>query len=139
MTQSPDDRLFLNSEFTRVHEKLDYIKEQTTKTNNRLANVEERVSDTEEAVIKHPGNCPQVVKIEEINKDLEVYRVIKRYPKLVLFLIAIFVIGIIISAIGTFETIAGKSENRELKKKVDNINYRLAPYRSVQDTTNNPK
>ena len=138
MTQSPDYRLFLNSEFTRVHEKLDYIKEQTTKTNNRLANVEERVSDTEEAVIKHPINCPQVAKIENIQNDLEVYRIIKRYPKLALFLIAIFVVGIIISAIGTFETIAGNSERKELKRRVDNINYRLAPYRSAQDTTNNP-
>ena len=134
MNDSQDYRLFLGSEFKGVHEKLDYIKEQTTKTNNRLAYVEVRVSNVENEVVRHPTNCPQVVKMEEINKDLEVYRVIKKYPKLVLFLIAIFVIGIIVSAVGTFETIASKNNDRELKRKIDNINYRLAPYRSLSDT-----
>ena len=134
MNDSQDYRLFIGSEFVRVHEKLDYIKEQTTKTNNRLAYVEVRVSNVENEVVRHPANCPQVVKMEEINKDLEVYRVIKKYPKLVLFLIAIFVIGIIVSAVGTFDTIASKSNDRELKRKIDNINYRLSPYRSLSDT-----
>lgn len=134
MNTDQDYRLFLNSEFVRVHEKLDYIKEQTTKTNSRVADVEGRVSDVEDDVVKHPTNCPHVAKIEDINKDLEVYRVIKKYPKLVLLLIAIFVIGMIVSAIGTFETIVNKAYNTELKKSVDNINYRLAPYRSLKDT-----
>jgi len=134
MNDSQDYRLFLNSEFVRVHEKLDYIKEQTTKTNSRVADIEGKVSEVEDEVIKHPANCPQVAKIETINKDLEVYRVIKKYPKLVLLLIAIFVIGIIISAIGTFETITSKSNDKELKRKIDNINYRLTPYGSLKDT-----
>jgi len=136
MSTDQDYRLFLDLQFVRVHEKLDYIKEQTTKTNSRVSDVEGRVSEVEDEVIKHPTNCPQVAKIEGINKDLEVYRVIKKYPKLVLVLIAIFVIGIIISAVGTFETFSKKSGNTELKKSVDNINYRLAPYRSLSDTTN---
>ena len=134
MNDSQDYRLYLNSEFVRVHEKLDYIKDQTTKTNSRVADIEGKVSEVEDEVIKHPANCPQVAKIETINKDLEVYRVIKKYPKLVLLLVAIFVIGIIVSAIGTFETLANRDYNTELKKSVDNINYRLAPYRSLKDT-----
>ena len=134
MNTDRDYRLFLDSQFMRVHEKLDYIKEQTTKTNSRVADVEGRVSDVEDEVVKHPTNCPQVAKIETINKDLEVYRVIKKYPKLVLLLITIFVIGMIVSAIGTFETLTNRSYNKELKKSVDNINYRLAPYRSLKDT-----
>ena len=134
MSTDQDYRLFLDSQFVRVHEKLDYIKEQTTKTNNRVSDIEGRVSEVEDEAIKHPTNCPQVAKIEGINKELEVYRVIKKYPKLALFLIALFVVGIIISAIGTFESIANKDNYRELKRKIDNINYRLAPYRSLSDT-----
>lgn len=134
MNTDRDYRLFLDSQFVRVHEKLDYIKEQTTKTNSRVSEVEERVSEVEDEAIKHPANCPQVAKIEGINKDLEVYRVIKKYPKLALFLIALFVVGIIISAVGTFESMANKDNDRELKRKIDNINYRLSPYRSLEDT-----
>ena len=79
MTDSSDYRLYLDSRFEamqpaqhayfhEVHDKLDNIEAQTTKTNSR------------------------VTKIEE---DLIEYRMIKKYPKIAILIITVTVLGTI--------------------------------------------
>jgi len=129
MTDSPDYRLYLEEKFKgihsdihardiNIHDKLDAIVGQTTKTNNR-------VNDLEDALTKHPLECdlrPEVVKIKE---DMIEYKFIKKYPKLTIILIAIFVVGIILSAIGTFETIHNKMLNKETNKTIERIDKKI--------------
>jgi len=90
MTTSNDYRLYLeskfegltkhlNAEFINIHNTLDKIEEQTTKTNGR-------VSELETEMIKHPLEC---AKARE--EDLMEYRMIKKYPKIFLFLIVVLV------------------------------------------------
>jgi hypothetical protein len=105
MTDSSDYRLYLdekfkglttsmNGQFMEVHERLDKIDLQTSKTN-------ERVSELELEKIKHIITCPQIPKIEKINTNLEDYRVFLRHPKLI---IAGLVLLIALSAVGLFST-----------------------------------
>ena len=79
MPDSNDYRLFLSerfegfsklmsAEFINVHEKLDAIEKQTTKSNNRITKIED---------------------------DLTEYRMIKKYPKIAVLIITITVIGTI--------------------------------------------
>jgi hypothetical protein len=122
MTNQPDYRLYLESEFRRVHETLGDIKVQTTKTNSRVTHLEQRVVELDEQLIQHPINCTQAQKIDKIKDDLEEYRVFKKYPKIGLVIIAIFTILLVIGAYGTFQTIHNTKANADTEKTVDNIN-----------------
>ena len=95
MTDDPSYRLYLeskfegltkhlNAEFINIHNTLDKIEEQTTKTNGR-------VSELETEMIKHPIECPSAKEIAAVKEDLIEYRMIKKYPKIFLFLIVVLV------------------------------------------------
>ena len=130
MTEKNDYRLFLNSEFTRLNEKLDVIKEQTTKTNDRVTHLEENIDSIDLRVTEHPFTCEKTKEIEAIKTDLEEYRFLKKYPKVMLFIVALLVAGVIMGAIGAVNSIGVKAVNVELKKDMNNIRYYLSPTRN---------
>jgi hypothetical protein len=132
MTDSEDYRLFLcesfegirklmAAQFINVHDKLDSIEAQTTKTNGNVSGLEDKVIALEEAFIAHPINCPQGVKIDKIRDDLEEYRVIKKYPKIAIVIIAIFAIMLAIGAYGTFQTLHSEKANRDTNAIIERI------------------
>lgn len=132
MTDSPDYRLYLEEKFEglhkeirandiNVHDKLDAIVNQVTKTNNRVTHLEEE----KEEYLKTRVSTPMLKGVKEcvdrIDSELAEYRLLKKYPKLMIVLIAIFVIGILISAIGTLETYQNKKMLRKAAEKTEQI------------------
>ena len=108
MPGSNDYRLYLEEKFEgmqkvqhayfkEVHDKLDAIQVQTTKSNCRITKIED---------------------------DLAEYRMIKKYPKIALTIIAIAVIAVILS----FRSIINKQNG--LKAQVDIINTPIKDTRS---------
>ena len=85
----------MNAQFTNVHDRLDRIEEQTKKTNGR-------VTELEHKELTHIQNCPNVEKIQKINEDLVEYKMLKKYPKIGLTLLAA---AIILFLITTFDSI----------------------------------
>ena len=80
----------MNAQFQNIHERLDEIKEQTTKTNGRVTQLEKQD-------LTHVLRCPQTAKIDQINKDLEDYRFIIKYPK-------VFIAGLVVVVLLTLAT-----------------------------------
>ena len=100
MPDNPDYRKYLeekfegmakhmNAQFDAVHDKLDAIEKQTTKTNGRVTELESKVVDVEKDILTHPINCNQAAEIKEIRKDLEEYRMLKKYPKVGILIILV--------------------------------------------------
>jgi hypothetical protein len=97
MTDQVDYRKFLESEFKHIRTELTYIKEQTTKTNSRVSHLEDDIVSLKLADVNHVVNCPINPKVDQIKDDLEEYRVMKKYPRLAIILIAVFVCATIFS------------------------------------------
>ena len=124
MTDSPDYRLYLEEKFEglhkeirandiNVHDKLDALIDQTTRTNNRVTHLEGEKEEYLKTRVSTEMLNKVCDKIEVIDKDLNEYRIVKKYPKLVILIVAIFVVGIIISAIGSIETFQNKKYLKE--------------------------
>ena len=147
MVTSNDYRLYLESKFTAIHEKLDLIVEQTTRTNNRVNHLEEQRDKYLETRVSTDMLSEYDKRIDDIrgclkvlDKDLEEYRMVKKYPKIWMIAIAVFVIGIIVSAIGTVETLSNKKQTEIVNSKLDYLNtpptYRGGTYDPfAKDTT----
>jgi hypothetical protein len=113
----------MDAEFSVLGIELKQIKEQVTKTNNRVTHLEENVAAIPAREIKHVIDCPNIKKIDDINVDLREYRMFKKYPKIA--------IGVIIGAclfiiFTTFELQfkMNKSLNRNIVEieKLDSLN-----------------
>jgi hypothetical protein len=106
----------INSQFIDVHDRLQKIEAQTTKTNGR-------VNKLEIDNITHPINCPQGPKIEEINKTLADIRFFIKYPKLAVGIASVFIFIFLSSAIlfysGLTSNLKQSKENTELIMKND--------------------
>ncbi len=61
----------VHANFIEVHERLDKIEVQTTKTNGRVTSLEGKVDMVERDLLMHPINCTQSAKIDNISKDVE--------------------------------------------------------------------
>lgn len=133
MTNQPDYRLYLeekfaglnthiNAQFEIVHDRLELIKEQTTKTNGRVTELEKEVDGLHEKLVMHPLECSKAKEISELKEDLIEYKFFKRYPKLTAVILAIFAIGIFISAYGTFSTIHNNIKSKAMEQTIDTIN-----------------
>jgi len=96
MPVNPDYRLYLESEFKRVHQTLDSINEQTIKTNNRVNCIEDKVGGLE--------------------KELLEYRFFKKYPKLAVMLIVMFVI---MAGFTVYRAIKVPAEFTEVNEKIE--------------------
>lgn len=108
MTNNPDYRRYLEERFAgmekiiaerldNMHDTLIDIKAQTTKTNGRVSDIEDDITKLDKDFATHPINCSSAKEVREIKQDLEEYRVMKKYPKVALLVIAFFVLTTIIS------------------------------------------
>ena len=96
----------IHSQFINVHDKLDAIEKQTTKTNSR------------------------VTKIED---DLVEYRMIKKYPKIAIFIITISVIG----AIYGFMRIVDREVSTAVGAATDTLRTEIRNMDGISKTTRN--
>ena len=131
MTQDPSYKLYLEEKFNnidnqillqfeKVHSILGSIKEQTTKTNGRVTDLESQVGALDKEFAIHPVNCNPANEIKEIKKDMEEYRMIKKYPKLALIIIAFFIVTTIISIRQVFKVSRQVGETEmNIKKRID--------------------
>jgi hypothetical protein len=112
----------MNAQFTNIHERLDKIEVQTTKTNGR-------VTDLEKKELTHIQMCPQTEKIEKINEELAEYKMLKKYPKIGLAIVAAAVIFFLITTIESIERLKKVSspQNIEILKQTE---------KSINDTLN---
>jgi len=136
MPDSKDYRLYLeekfdglnrhmNAQFETVHDALEEIKVQTTKTNGKVGELEGEVDALHEKLVLHPIECSKAKDItelkDELREDLIEYKFFKRHPTWTIIIIAFFVITLIISSYGTFSTISNNFKNKELRKEVHEI------------------
>jgi hypothetical protein len=112
MTEQSDYRLFLQSEFKHIRSELSFIKEQTTKTNSRVSHLENDIVSLKLSDANHVINCPVNPKVDQIKDDLEEYRVMKKYPRLAIILITVFVV---ITVFSYFEI---RSSQREMQSEI---------------------
>lgn len=99
----------MNAHFENVEDRLDRIEEQTKKTNGR-------VSELEKSDLTHFSRCPQTAKIELINKELEEYRMMKKYPKL-------FIAGVVIVVLLSLATFLTNNPLKVFDKSPQQIEY----------------
>ena len=155
MTDQPDYRLYLeekftgltklvNAQFVTVHDrqdsadkKLDLIHDETRSTNSRVTHLEEqrdkyletRVStDMLSTVCEHLSEVKDTVKI--IDKDLEEYRIIKKYPKIAVAVLILAMAGLGISAYGTFRNIGNTKREKVLIEKVNTLEQQILEHRA---------
>lgn len=81
----------MNGQFIAVNDKLTAIEKQTTKTNGRVSVLEDNVVAIEKEMIKHPLECSKGKDIDVIKEDLLEYRMLKRYPKVFVFLFVVLI------------------------------------------------
>jgi len=138
----------LNSKLNTQITELRRIKEQTTKTNGTVKELDTRVNLIEKEEIRHIITCPQIEAIEDLNtkleqkkadsnkqindirKDLLEYDMLKKYPKISLGIVTVACIALIITTYsvlsGFIKDIKGdfKTELKmEIKKEIfDSIN-----------------
>lgn len=128
MTDNPDYRLYLeekfggltkhiHAQFENVHETLGAIKEQTTKTNGRITELESQLTELDKAFTIHPVNCNSAQEIKDIKKDLEEYRIIKKYPKVALLVIAFFVLT---TAISIYQAVKASQQLVKTEQSIKN-------------------
>ena len=114
----------MSAQFINIHDKLDGIEKQTTKTNNRVGKLEDKE-------VNHIINCPVAPKVDQIDKDLAEYRMIRKYPKIGVTLIAFTVILFIYSLnkiIHKQDVLQGNQN--DLKSQVDKINTPMTDSRT---------
>jgi len=106
----------MSAQFINVHDKLDAIEKQTTRTNGRVTELETKEST-------HVVNCPVAAKVERIDGELIEYRMFKKYPKLGIGIVAVLVLGLFFTfykVISKQDTLQVSQDN--LKNQVDLIN-----------------
>lgn len=133
MTNNPDYRLYLEEHFNNINATLVRIEEQTTKTNSRVTHLEDDVEKVQMDLLTHPMNCAQAQEIRKISDDLAEYRIIKKYPKIALYIVVFFVLATIFS-IYKFGHVENKIESK-LEETKDEINHRIDIQEGVSKTT----
>ena len=132
MTDQSDYRLYLNerfeglnrhmnAQFETVHDRLERIEEQTTRTNGRVTDLEDDVGTLKERLVLHPIECSKAKDIEALKDDLIEYKFFKRHPTWTIIIIAFFVITLIISSYGTFSTVSNNLKSKEMFQDVQEI------------------
>jgi hypothetical protein len=132
MTDSKDYRLYLeekfgglnkhmNAQFEAVHDRLERIEEQTTRTNGRVNDLEDDVGTLKEKLVLHPIECSKAKDIEALKDDLIEYKFFKAHPTWTIIIIAFFVVTLVISSYGTFSTMRDNFKNKELRRDVQEI------------------
>lgn len=89
------EKIDINQAFTA--QALLRIETQTTKTNGRVSSLEVKIWELEKDEVTHILNCPNVPKIEALEKENLEIRVIKKYPKLALGVLVVSVAAMLVS------------------------------------------
>jgi hypothetical protein len=142
MPDSPDYRLYLEQRFadltTLMNARFNTVDADNEQINAHLKELNGTVKDHTKEIVAlkvsdelHVVDCPAMPEIKTIKDNLQEYDFFKKHPKLALIIIAIFVVGMIISAIGTFKTITNGAVNKDIKQGVREIQYDLAPLRNA--------
>ena len=79
----------IEGQYHIIRAQLSAIEIQTTRTNGRVTELEAKVDEVEKDVLTHPANCNQAGEIKEIKRDLEEYRMLKKYPKVGILIIIV--------------------------------------------------
>ena len=111
----------VNAQFETVHDRLDRIETQTTRTNGRVSELENEVEILHEKLVLHPIECSKAKEISDMRDDLIEYKFFKRHPTWTIIIIAFFVITLIISSYGTFSTIANNIKTKDMQDEVHEI------------------
>lgn len=85
-----------------INTKLEYIQRDVEEIKGNMKNVTTRVETLEKNELSHVTGCPQnvelggvVKRVGDIEKDLEEYRIAKKYPKALVIVIIVVAVGII--------------------------------------------
>lgn len=78
-------RIDANNETTHIL--LKQILEQTQKTNGRVTKLESEMTESKIKEATHFQSCPVQKRLDEINDELLEYRMLKKYPTIVQWLI----------------------------------------------------
>ena len=89
MTESGDYRLYLESQFEQIHGKLDEIKEQVTRTNGRVTQLE---------------ICQAGKRLDRLEEELRDVGFFARHPKMFLGLIVVLVVLALVGGLGNVIT-----------------------------------
>src|SRR3972149_11434315 len=127
MVDNPDYRLYLeekfeglakhiNAQFVNVHDKLDNLDQKTGRVEKQTIKTNGRVTQLEIDSANHVINCPVAPKIDKIEEDLMEYRMAKKYPKIMIGIIVIFVL------LGIYWASQFNIKMEGLKTEVDMIN-----------------
>jgi uncharacterized protein YoxC len=103
----------MDAHFHNVQDELTAIKEQTTRTNSRVNHVEDDIKELKKSEAAHLIKCPAMPKIESIETNLLEYKMFKKYPKLGMVLIIVFVILSLVSISKTMK-VSNKVDNTEM-------------------------
>jgi hypothetical protein len=127
MTDSTDYRKYLENEFGHIRSELAEIKIQVTQTNGTVREHTKAISELKVRDELHIVECPAMPKLNDIEKDLTEYHFFKQNPKLTITIIAVFTIGIIISAIVTVKTLSNNILMKQVRQQTETTNQILAP------------
>ena len=89
MTESGDYRLYLESQFEQIHGKLDEIKEQVTKTNGRVTQLE---------------ICQAGKRLDSLEEEFRDVGFFARHPKMFVGLIVVLVVLALVGGLGNVIT-----------------------------------
>ena len=106
----------MRAEFKNVHDSLDYIKEQTTRTNSRVTHLEEQRDEYLKTRVSADMLTECKVDLSNIKEDLLEYHFFKKYPKIFIGLVAVLAVSMIVGF-----GLINKNQNK-LKEEVDMIN-----------------
>lgn len=103
-----------------INTKLEYIQKDVEEIKDNIKHVTGRVEALEKNELSHVKNCPQNVelggvikRVGDLEKDLEEYRMAKKYPKAVLILIVVFAMVAIGTAISTRQMVSKEIQKLE--------------------------
>lgn len=137
MTASKDYRIYLESEFKEIHKKLDSnetqldrIEIQTIKTNGCLTGAIRDIEDLKsqrdkylETRVSKEMLCDVKVVVDELDKEIKEvkenlieYNFFRKYPKLTILIVGIFVVTMFISLYGTFKTVNDSAVLKDIKQ-----------------------
>jgi hypothetical protein len=149
MPTSPDYRQYLEQRFadltTLMNARFNTVDADNEQINSHLRELNGTVKDHTKQIVDlkvsdelHITECPAIPELKTMKENLQEYDFVKKHPNLALIIIAVFVVGMIISAIGTVKTITNGTASKEIKQGVREIQYDLAPLRSAQPTPLDP-
>lgn len=108
MPESPDYRKFIEGQLESLHESINIqfkaqnetlirIEAQTVKSNGRIGKLEDAVYELRVKEANHIVSCPNVKRIDEIEKDLSDYNFFRRNPKIGIGIIVASVLIVLFS------------------------------------------